>query len=507
MTKTFSRSACVYAVILLISWAHSLTAKGDVGPPYPSNGASVFVPFVNTNELSDPSQYVSPQIRVGFNSPNATHANSAFNVTMDTGSVGIIVGSSYFNPPANGRLDPSFIGPGSETLTSSGIIFSGDWYKTIVNLYNGNAVVASSTVPVMAVTKVSCEPNARECDPSTIGGTAPTTHYFGIGFAGGAGQPQGTPDKNAFLNVTSISGSAPLPSPGYILSTQGVEIGLTSRNTQGFALIKLEPLLAPDSTQWQTAPASANVRTDWQHPRGTITVNGSSGNGSILFDTGVSTGFLTPPIGVTLQTGMGPKNAECNGSTPPSCAVQGTSVQVFFPNLSIPTPAGRGTSTPVASLKYTVGVNNGSQSGNPVSPFAVSVEHNAAPFLNTTVRFLQAFNYFYDAANGFLGLEATGNTPPQYATSTLSGLAIQGVFQCFFSWAEANFNSQSTNSQVTEYSWPYTYQTDIEISSGSPQAGNSPATVANDVYILAGGGGQSTSEGPLSGWLFASGCQ
>ena len=67
MTKTVSRSACVYAVILLISWAHSLTAKGDIGPPYPSNGASVFVPFVNANELSDPSQYVSPQIRVGFN--------------------------------------------------------------------------------------------------------------------------------------------------------------------------------------------------------------------------------------------------------------------------------------------------------------------------------------------------------------------------------------------------------------------------------------------------------
>ena len=360
---------------------------------------------------------------------------------MDTGSVGIIVGTSYFNPPANGRLDPSFIGPGSETLTSSGIIFSGDWYKTTVNLYNGNGVVASSTVPVMAVTKVSCEPNARECDPSTIGGTAPTTHYFGIGFAGGAGQPQGTPDKNAFLNVMSISGSASQLSPGYILSTQGVEIGLTSRNTQGFALIKLEPLLAPDSTQWQTAPASANVLTDWQHPRGTITVNGSSGSGSILFDTGVSTGFLTPPIGVTLQTGMGPQNAECNGSTPPSCAVQGSSVQVSFPNLSIPPTSNP--PAPVASLHYTVGANNGSQSGNPVSPFALSVEHNSAPFLNTTVRFLQAFNYFYDAANGFLGLQTTGKTPARYATSTSSGLAIQGVFQCFFSWAEANFSFQS----------------------------------------------------------------
>jgi hypothetical protein len=131
------------------------------------------------------------------------------------------------------------------------------------------------------------------------------------------------------LNVTNITGSGLLPSPGYILSTQGVQIGLTSINTQGFALIKLEPLLAPDSTQWQTSPASASVLTDWQHARGTITVNGRSGSGGILFDTGVTTAFLTPPIGVALQTGMGPSNpinAECNGSNPPSCAVSGTKV-------------------------------------------------------------------------------------------------------------------------------------------------------------------------------------
>jgi hypothetical protein len=201
----------------------------------------------------------------------------------------------------------------------------------------------------MAVTKVSCETGARACDPNTIGSTAAGTHYFGIGFAGGAGQPQGTPDKNAFLNVTSVPGGASPPSPGYILSTQGAQIGLTSSNTQGFAMIKLEPLLAPDLTQWQTAPASANVLTDWQHARATITVNGRWGSGGILFDTGVTTGFLTPPIGVTPQIGMGPSGAECNGSTPPSCAVGGTSVQVSFSNGAIP----------VASLKYIVGANNG----------------------------------------------------------------------------------------------------------------------------------------------------
>jgi hypothetical protein len=173
----------VYTFILLVTSVYSLTAKGDTGPPY--SGPSVFVPFVNATQVSDPYQYVSPQIRVGFNSPNTTDAHPVFDVTMDTGSVGIIVGSSYFSPPANGRLDPSFIGPRSETLTSSGIIFAGDWYKTIVNLYNGNTVVASSTVPVMAITKVSCEPNARVCNPSTIASTAADTHYFGIGFGGG----------------------------------------------------------------------------------------------------------------------------------------------------------------------------------------------------------------------------------------------------------------------------------------------------------------------------------
>ncbi len=494
-----SRSA-VYAVILLVGSVYSLTAKADSGPPY--SGPSVFVPFVNAAQVSDSSQYVSPQIKAGFNSPNATNIYPVFNVTMDTGSVGIIVGSSYFNPPANGRLDPTFIGPGSETLTSSGIIFTGDWYKTTVNLYNGNTVVASSTVPVMAVTNASCEPNARACDPSTIGSTAHDTHYFGIGFGGGAGQPQGTPDKNAFLNVTSIPGSGLLPSPGYILSTQGVQIGLTSSNTQGFALIKLEPLLAPDSTQWQTSPASANVLTDWQHARATITVNGKSGNGGILFDTGVTTAFLTPPIGVTLKTGMGPSGAECNGSNPPSCAVTGTTVQVSFSNQT----------TSVASWNYTVGANNGSQSGNPVSPFAVSVEYNGAPFLNTTVRFLQAFNYIYDAADGFIGLKTTGNTLAQYAASSPSGLALEGVFQCFFSWAKTNFGTSSYVSQATRYSWPYTYrygtntQTYVAISSGSPASGNTPATNANSVYII-GAGGQSTNEGALSGWLSAAGCQ
>ena len=468
-------------------------------PPPQYGDVSVFVPFVNAAALSDPANYVNPEIRIGFNSPNA--AGPDFAVTMDTGSVGVIMGSSYFIPPASGRDDPSFIGPGTETLTSSGVIFEGDWYRATVNLFNDATLVATSTVPVMAVSRVSCEASARDChvtDPTGAG-----THYFGVGFSGGSGQPQGTPDKNAFLNVTSVAGGSSLPSPGYILSTQGAQIGLTSANAQGFALLKLEPLLAPNATQWQAAPANTTLLTDWQHVKGTITVNGKSGDGVILFDTGVSTGFLTPPPGVNPNTGTGPTGAECNGSTPPSCAVAGTTVRVDFPRAMV---------GQVASLNYTVGAGNGAQSGNPVSPFAVSVDHNGAPFLNTTVRFLQAFDYMYDAANGFNGLRTTGRTPAQYATSKAGSMSVGGTFQCFFAWAGPSLGWRDKRSQPTAYSWPYTYrldsrrQTALAISSGSAASGNLPATKANEVYLL-GPGSQATDQGSLSGWLTAAGCQ
>jgi len=467
--------------------------------PSPHYGAvSVFVPFVNAAALSDPTKYVSPEIEVGFADPNAV--GPSFAVTMDTGSVGIIVGSNYFAPPASGRDDESFIGPGSETLTSSGVIVAGDWYKTTVRLFDGDTLVATSTVPVLAVSKVSCEPNARDCHVSDASGA--NTHYFGVGFAGGAGQPQGTPDKNAFLNVTSVPGSASLPSPGYILTTQGAQIGLTASNAQGFALIKLEPVLAPNATQWQTPPASAELLSDWQHTRGVITVNGKSAPGVVLFDTGVSTGFLTPPLGVSPLTGTGPAGAECNGSTPPGCAVTGTSVRASFPQLPFP----------IASLNYTVGAGNGPQNGNPVSPFAVAVDHNGAAFLNTTVRFLQAFDYMYDAANGFTGLRTSGRTPAQFAASRPGSMTAGNAFQCFFSWAAPGLSSQRIRAAATAYAWPYTYrfdprrQTAIAISSGSAAAGNAPATKANEVYSL-GPGNQSTDLGPLSGWLTAVGCQ
>jgi hypothetical protein len=491
-----NRLRLIVCASLLVAVTQPSIAQATNTPNY--GNITVFVPFVNAADVSNPVKYVSPSIRVGFDAPHAV--DPSFTVTMDTGSVGIIVGSNYFVPPSDGRNNPSFVGPGSETLTSSGVIVKGDWYKTTVNLYDDTKIVATSTIPVLAVNNVSCEVNARDCHVTDSSGS--NVHYFGVGFSGGAGQPQGTPEKNAFLNVTSVPLTSSLPSPGYILTTTGAQIGLTSSNSQGFTLIKLDPVLAPNATQWQTSPANPNVLTDWQHTKGTITVNGKSGRGVVLFDTGVSTGFLTPPVGVNPNTGTGPVNAECNGSSPPSCAVSGTTVRVSFPEKL----------SPIASFGYTVGAGNGAQNGNPLSPLAVSIDHNGAPFLNTTVRFLQAFDYMYDAGNGFTGLRTSGGTPAKYAWSRAASMTVAGTLNCFFRMAAPLLNSSGGRLRPTAYRWPFTYRynqlkrTSIAVSSGSTATSNVPATKANNVYVV-GPDNQLIDQGPVSGWMSAVGCQ
>lgn len=506
--KNFKIETAILAAIIC-PWA----AAAGV---YEGNTAAIVVPFVNQVEAFA-SQ--TPIISVGFNSPNAGAKGARFDVTMDTGSVGIYVGSNYFMPPAQEKNDPSYVGPGGETLTSSGVIYRGDWYKTTVNLYNpGTGVIlATATVPVLAVTAFDCAPNARDCvaptTPEQLAAKIANIAYFGVGFGQeAAGQPQGTPEKNAFLNISSTPAGVALPSPGYIITQSGVELGLTPDNTQGYAMIKLEPLLAPGLSQWQTAPISSALVTDWQKPRGKITVsnqtsatsgngetlfdNGTStisGHGEILFDTGVGGGYLTPPLGATVQTGSDGGTGQCNDSKPPACAVAGTTIKVAFK-----TEAAQNTARPQAKFNFTVG-----DASNPLLPKGgLNISPHGSPFLNTTFYFFNAFNYFYDAANGFIGLRALATTPEKYAKTT-SGMVLDDAFACTFRWFEHNYPGLAkTNAKApTSYSVPDTfrYYQDNGIYMGISSDGTVYARGPNDPSELRLGG--------LSGWLSAAKCQ
>lgn len=112
----------------------------------------------------------------------------------------------------------------------------------------------------------------------------------GVGFAReGDLQSQSTPDKTPLLHVAGGEGQR---RQGYILSPEGMHIGLTAENTRGnFRFLKLERNRA--DTDWAPMPACFSLN-------GTI----PAACGTLLMGTGVSVMYLTLPAAQTQgQTG------------------------------------------------------------------------------------------------------------------------------------------------------------------------------------------------------------
>jgi autotransporter-associated beta strand protein len=372
------------------AWAQSLSSNLYTGT------GTVFIPYTN---ISQPGVLTAPPaVKVGFENTNGTT-----DFTMDTGSTGLVVSPDEINTTGLREL-----GPGQITYSSSGIIQSGNYYETNVNYYNGNNIVATATVPVLVVSAQTCAPHARNCTPNpNPRGVA----QMGVGFGQElGGQPGGTPAVNPFLNITHTA-AGPLPSRGYVVSTNGVTLGLTAADTQGFAMVKLAPFpeFSVGGTEWVLAPAD-------------ISVNGTPGTGAVLSDTGVIGMYITPPPNAAVQTKT--ETQECGAD----CAAPGTSIQVYLP----------GQATPVASYGFDLGnvITVGSppnnqfndQNGNLLAPAFVSVDpESSSTFVNTTVNFFNGYDYYYDANNGFVGYRYTGAVSPAYGGSTPS-IALQGNF-------------------------------------------------------------------------------
>jgi hypothetical protein len=136
----------------------------------------------------------------------------------------------------------------------------GQWVVTPMTITGGNGTrMTTAPIPVLAVTRVECTPDARRCTPNE----APhRISMIGIGFGRrGDRQAQSGPDKNPFLNVTNFNGDGPNVEPwrrGYIVTRRGVHIGLTAANTQGdFSYVKLAP--AAEGRGWASTPACISV--------------------------------------------------------------------------------------------------------------------------------------------------------------------------------------------------------------------------------------------------------
>ena len=341
-------------------------------------GDSVFVPY--DNGTSGPVSGHSPTVNLGFGDSTASTP-----FLMDTGSTGIVASADIFQPGP----DAVNMGAGSQTYSSSGVIEVGTWYSATQNIYdfNGN-LVATADVPVLQVTSIKCEQNARNCTPNDH----PTgVANMGIGFAreSGGDANRKKPDYNAFLNLTSVAGSNGTPQPvpadwhnGFVVTPTGIYLGLTSTNTANGALVKLMPDAAnssPGLPEWKPAPMM-------------ISLNGATSSGNVLMDTGLTTGYLSD---ANYQGSL----TQCPGQEGgDSCLPSGSMVALSLP----------GQAHPAAYYTFTVDQSNDAQQPNG----GIVVDDKSPGFFNTSVSVLNGISFFYDEENGFIGYIANGGVSP-----------------------------------------------------------------------------------------------
>lgn len=304
------------------------------------NKMSYHVPFTSESSLSD-GLHVSAALGGG-----APHA-----FLVDTGSVGILVPRQVLGPDYQ-DFDPS------QDITfgyvSSGNTYRGQWVKVPVVLGVPAAWDGTGDYPVAYIEVFAFD----RPDDFNRG-------VFGIGFGIG-GQADGGPARNPLLHL-SYQG-AHLRN-GYIISTEGVDVGLTSLNTESFAFIALD------------RDAS---RADWMQPFGSVTLSGDfSPDGfyvdlPILMDTGIENMILW------LNADSAPPNLASESAFPAGISV----------NVSAP-PAGL---EDEPALQYSFVTGYSSQAMAPSQ-----VEWRVGNGINTRRNVLAGADYLYDAAAGRIG--------------------------------------------------------------------------------------------------------
>ncbi len=237
------------AMIAAIGVVSVLADETTERPVTEANDATYRVPFTPASSLKS-GLHVSAALGGG-----APHA-----FLLDTGSVGVLTPRSALGPDFQ-QFDPSRDIPFG--YVSSGNTYYGQWVRVAVVLgvpdnWDGNGHYPVAEVEVFAVDT-----------PADFNGGV-----FGVGFGIG-GEADGGPARNPLLHIRYRGVRL---KHGYIVSLQGVDVGLTVGNAAGFAFIALSRNGADD---------------DWAQPLGNVTLSGDFDPGGfsadlpILMDTGI----------------------------------------------------------------------------------------------------------------------------------------------------------------------------------------------------------------------------
>lgn len=306
-------------------------------------------------------------------------AGSPVTVTMDTGSVGLVLSANYFPSYSTAGT------PGWEYYNSSGLLLTGYFNDFKVDLDNGrdadgNPTTVSATLPVLVVTEAYCL--GVGADPCDADYAVNHVSMMGVGYdrnTMGTGTldlsltgkelnkllkaaPTTSEAYNVFLNIDGMAEGA--LRRGYIITPNGVELGLTAANTSASAF-----------TYSQLVLESAGVdgaAPNWKSVVADITLAGTSSNADLLMDTGVYGSFFEVP-----GAAKGPAPA-------------GTEITISLAGGS-------------ATYSFIVG-----DTSNPQTPTFVSVGSPESAFVNSGLHSYAGLNVLFDADGGFLGVAANG---------------------------------------------------------------------------------------------------
>jgi hypothetical protein len=263
---------------------------------------------------------------------------------VDTGSVGTLVprqrlGPNYqdFNP----SLDTKF------QFVSSEKFYWGQWVKVPVVLgvpatWDGTGDYPTAEIEVFAVDR-----------PTDFDGG-----ILGVGFAIGR-CADGGPARNPFLHVTYQGEKL---HRGYIIGAEGLELGLTSLNTTGFAFIELQ---------------RNDADSDWLQPMASLGLpDGFSIDLPLLMDTGLDQMLLWLNV----------------ADRPPALA----NYTQFPPGIGVRIESPPASSPPGLQYSFTTG-----DTSDPMAPSVVEWRNGQG--INTGRNILAGADYLYDAASGLIG--------------------------------------------------------------------------------------------------------
>ncbi|MDA2892628.1 right-handed parallel beta-helix repeat-containing protein [Mycolicibacterium sp. BiH015] len=276
--------------------------------------------------------------------PGMTTASTTFGTTISSGTVTITNGT---------QTQQVSIVPNVTGTASPGIVtIPGGWWAT----YADNMLTATTS-------KLGPVGNFGVGFDRSGQGTAPTTNDLNQAY-------------NAFLNLKEMRDGQ--MRPGYVISAQGVQLGLDS-SVDGFAYTDLAPTGLSQGAQ--SAP-------DWQPATGTVTYQGTTyATGQLVIDMGIPSAILTLP-----------------GQTPSS---------QFGGELTVNLLNSGG------AVRYDIDLADTDSLLNPTdvaffNPLAGTYTENMAPqsqqFFNTGRNVFSAFDYLFDAESGYFGLKI-GSTP------------------------------------------------------------------------------------------------